>query len=110
MVAGRARSTARLARPRSTSARRAAADPAMLDAVAAALTGIRGAKSTAKVSMRAELSRVEIRGPEAMVGAAELAARDLAGHRQDHRGPGVHRGRVGHGASVAAELAEVVLE
>ena len=38
----------------------AAADPAMVDAVAAALIGIRGAKSAAKVSMRAELSRVEI--------------------------------------------------
>ena len=47
----------------------------MLDAVAAALIGIRGAKSAAKVSMRAELSRVEITGPEAMVRAAEQAAR-----------------------------------
>jgi len=55
----------------------AAADPAMVDAVAAALIGIRGAKSQAKVSMRAELSRVEITGPETLVRAAEQAADDL---------------------------------
>src|SRR5262249_41898304 len=55
----------------------AATDAATLDAVSAALIGIRGAKSNAKVSMRAELSRVEIRGPEAMVRAAEQAAEDL---------------------------------
>ena len=55
----------------------AAADPSTVDAVAAALVGIRGAKSQAKVSMRAELSRVEITGPEALVRAAELAADDL---------------------------------
>jgi valyl-tRNA synthetase len=55
----------------------AAADPITLDAVAAALVGIRGAKSNAKVSMRAELSRVEITGPEALVNAAEQAADDL---------------------------------
>ena len=55
----------------------AAADPAMVDAVATALVGIRGAKSQAKVSMRAELSRVEISGPEELVRAAESAAADL---------------------------------
>ncbi|MBZ5740904.1 valine--tRNA ligase [Nocardioides mangrovi] len=55
----------------------AATDASTLEAVAAALVGIRGAKSTAKVSMRAELSRVEISGPEALVRAAELAADDL---------------------------------
>jgi valyl-tRNA synthetase len=55
----------------------AAADPTVVDAVAAALIGIRGAKSQAKVSMRAELSRVEIIGPQAQVRAAELATRDL---------------------------------
>ncbi|HEU4812392.1 MAG TPA: valine--tRNA ligase [Nocardioides sp.] len=55
----------------------AAADPSAVDAVAAALIGIRGAKSQAKVSMRAELSRVEISGPEALVRGAELAADDL---------------------------------
>ncbi len=45
--------------------------------MSAALIGIRGAKSNAKVSMRAELSRVEISGPEALVRAAEQAAGDL---------------------------------
>ncbi|MFL6022582.1 MAG: valine--tRNA ligase [Marmoricola sp.] len=52
-------------------------DPQILGAVASALGGIRGAKSTAKVSMRAELSRVEISGPAALVAAAETAAGDL---------------------------------
>jgi valyl-tRNA synthetase len=55
----------------------AAADPSLIDAVAAALIGIRGAKSQAKVSMKAPLSRVEISGPRAQVTAAELAAGDL---------------------------------
>ncbi len=55
----------------------AAADPSLMDAVAAALAGIRGAKSTAKVSMRAELSRVEISGPADQVEATRSAAEDL---------------------------------
>jgi valyl-tRNA synthetase len=55
----------------------AAADPAIVDAVAAALTGIRGAKSTAKVSMRAELARVEISGPEDQIAAVRSAEQDL---------------------------------
>jgi len=55
----------------------AAADPSGLDAVAAALSGIRGVKSTAKVKMRTPLSRAEITGPEELVRAAELAAGDL---------------------------------
>ncbi len=55
----------------------AASDPSLVDAVAAALAGIRGAKSQAKVSMRAELSRVEITGPEATLAAVRLAEADL---------------------------------
>ena len=55
----------------------AAADPSMIDAVAAALIGLRGAKSQAKVSMRHELARVEVSGPEPLVRATEQAADDL---------------------------------
>ena len=55
----------------------AAADSAVVDAVAAVLIGIRGAKSQAKVSMRHELVKVKVSGPEAMVRAAELAQDDL---------------------------------
>jgi valyl-tRNA synthetase len=55
----------------------ASASPDVIDAVAAALTGIRGAKSQAKVSMRHELTAVEITGPAEQVAAAEQAADDL---------------------------------
>jgi valyl-tRNA synthetase len=54
-----------------------AGEAAILDAVAAALAGIRGAKSQAKVSMRAEVARAEVSGPAALVAAAEAAAEDL---------------------------------
>ena len=69
---------------RTTTALEVDADPALLDAVAAALIGIRGAKSQAKVSMRAPLARVEVTGPAALVEAASAAAADLrrAGHVQ----------------------------
>jgi len=53
------------------------ADPLVLTAVAQALIGIRGAKSQAKVSMRAPLSRVEVTGPATLLAAAERAAADL---------------------------------
>jgi valyl-tRNA synthetase len=55
----------------------AAATPAIIDTVAAALAGIRGSKSTAKVSMRAELARVEITGNEEQIEAVRAAENDL---------------------------------
>ncbi|MGD9960516.1 valine--tRNA ligase [Nocardioides sp.] len=54
-----------------------AADGGSIDAVAAALGGIRGAKSQAKVSMRHQLTRVEVSGPAQLVEAARLAESDL---------------------------------
>ena len=53
------------------------ADPATVDAVSAALAGLRGVKSTAKVSMRTELTSATVTGPEAAVRLAEQAAEDL---------------------------------
>ena len=55
----------------------AAADPAIIEAVATALAGIRGAKSQAKVSMKTELTRVEVIGSEAQITAVRMAADDL---------------------------------
>ena len=55
----------------------AAANPLVLDAVAAALTGIRGAKSQAKAKMRAPLSRVDISGPATLIEGAQQAEGDL---------------------------------
>lgn len=55
----------------------AASDGSIIDSVAAALGGIRGAKSQAKVTMKTPLARVEVSGPEKAVRAAELAHRDL---------------------------------
>ena len=49
----------------------------MLALVAAALTGIRGAKSQAKAKMRAPMSRVEITGPAALIAAAQQAQDDF---------------------------------
>ena len=55
----------------------AASAPSLIDAVAAALIGIRGAKSQAKASMKAPLARVEISGPEEQIAQVEQAADDL---------------------------------
>ncbi|HEX3931877.1 MAG TPA: valine--tRNA ligase [Nocardioides sp.] len=52
-------------------------DPSVLDAVAAVLVGIRGAKSAAKVSMRHELSALEITGTAAATDAVRSAEDDL---------------------------------
>jgi valyl-tRNA synthetase len=55
----------------------ASAEPSMLAAVAAVLTGVRGAKSQAKVKMRTALSSVTVTGPSAQLAAAAKAAEDL---------------------------------
>ncbi len=55
----------------------ASSTPAMMAAVADVLTGIRGAKSQAKVKMRAELSAVTVTGPAEAVALAEQAADDI---------------------------------
>jgi valyl-tRNA synthetase len=84
----------------------AAADAAMVDAVAAVLVGIRGAKSSAKVSMRAELARVVVTGPPALIAFAEQAEGDL---RATGKITGTLDFRVDESAteiSVEAELAE----
>ncbi len=83
------------------------ADPVVLVAVAAALGGIRGAKSQAKVSMRAELARVEISGPVNLVEAAQAASEDL---RKVGKivGDLVFTANHANELSVVAELAPVV--
>ncbi len=55
----------------------ASSTPDMLAAVAAVLTGIRGAKSQAKVKMRTELSAVTVTGPAEAVALAEQVSEDL---------------------------------
>ena len=52
-------------------------DPALLGVVAAALVGIRGAKSAAKVSMKAEASACDFRGDEGTLGRLRLIEDDL---------------------------------
>ena len=55
----------------------ASSTPAMLSSVAEVLTGIRGAKSQAKVKMRTPLSTVRVTGPAEALELAEQVAGDL---------------------------------
>ena len=55
----------------------ASTTPDMLHAVADVLTGIRGAKSQAKVKMRTELSSVTVTGPAEALALAEQVSDDL---------------------------------
>jgi valyl-tRNA synthetase len=52
-------------------------DPALLTDVAAALIGIRGAKSQAKVSMKTEATRAVFTGPEQVLSRLFAAEDDL---------------------------------
>jgi len=53
------------------------ADPAVLDTVSAALIAIRGAKSTAKVSMKAEIDSMTVSGPADDVARLQSVEPDL---------------------------------
>ncbi len=55
----------------------AATDAGMLGAAAAVLGALRGTKSAAKVSMRTEITRADVRGPDALLSLARHATGDL---------------------------------
>ena len=55
----------------------ASSDPAAVDAVAAVLAGVRGAKSTAKVGMRTPVEHAVVTGPAAALEAVRSAESDL---------------------------------
>ena len=54
-----------------------AGDPALLEAIAGALIGIRGAKSQAKASMKTEVIRADFSGPAAAIAALRQVESDL---------------------------------
>jgi valyl-tRNA synthetase len=55
----------------------AGGDPEVLPAVAAALAGVRKAKSDAKVSMRADVASATVTAPESQVALVEAGRGDL---------------------------------
>jgi valyl-tRNA synthetase len=57
-------------------------EPRLLEVSSRVLAAIRGAKSTAKVSMRTEVPRVVVRGPAELLALVESASVDLkaSGH------------------------------
>ncbi|MCA0252066.1 MAG: valine--tRNA ligase [Actinobacteria bacterium] len=54
-----------------------AGDPALLEAIAAALVGIRGAKSQAKASMKTQVTWADFAGPEPVLSALRQVESDL---------------------------------
>jgi valyl-tRNA synthetase len=81
-----------------------ASSPAMLTAVAVVLTGIRGAKSQAKVKMRTPLAAVTVTGPADQIALAEQAAEDLRAAGNVTGGLAFVEG--GSAIAVDAEIAE----
>ncbi len=55
----------------------ATGDPALLEAIAAALIGVRGAKSQAKASMKTEVARAVVTGPDELLAELRLVEADL---------------------------------
>ena len=54
-----------------------AGDPALLESIAAALVGIRGAKSQAKASMKTEVTRADFTGPSPVLAGLRQVEADL---------------------------------
>ena len=68
-------------------------DPAMLDAVAQALAGLRGVKSQAKVSQRTEVASAQVAGVRRLLDLTDAGAGRPVRRGQDRRRALVRRGR-----------------